>query len=76
MSREKMIEAADLAKTFRLHNQGGIELPVFICIELRVQGGECVVLFGPSGSGKSTLLRSIYGNNKPTAGSIKIRHEG
>ena len=75
MSREKMIEAADLAKTFRLHNQGGIELPVFNGIELRVQGGECVVLFGPSGSGKSTLLRSIYGNYKPTAGSIKIRHE-
>ena len=71
-----MIEAADLAKTFRLHNQGGIELPVFNGIELRVQGGECVVLFGPSGSGKSTLLRSIYGNYKPTAGSIKIRHEG
>ena len=76
MSREKMIEAADLAKTFRLHNQGGIELPVLNGIELRVQGGECVVLFGPSGSGKSTLLRSIYGNYKPTAGSIKIRHEG
>ena len=76
MSREKMIEAANLAKTFRLHNQGGIELPVFNGIELRVQGGECVVLFGPSGSGKSTLLRSIYGNYKPTAGSIKIRHEG
>lgn len=76
MSREKMIEAADLAKTFRLHNQGGIELPVFNGIELRVQGGECVVLFGPSGSGKSTLLRSIYGNYKPTAGSIKIWHEG
>ena len=75
MSRGKMIEAADLAKTFRLHNQGGIELPVFNGIELRVQGGECVVLFGPSGSGKSTLLRSIYGNYKPTAGSIKIRHE-
>ena len=75
MSREKMIEAADLAKTFRLHNQGGIELPVFNGIELRVHGGECVVLFGPSGSGKSTLLRSIYGNYKPTAGSIKIRHE-
>ena len=75
MSRGKMIEAADLAKTFRLHNQGGIELPVFNGIELRVHGGECVVLFGPSGSGKSTLLRSIYGNYKPTAGSIKIRHE-
>ena len=76
MSGEKMIEATGLAKTFWLHNQGGIELPVFDGIDLRVHGGECVVLFGPSGSGKSTLLRSIYGNYKPTAGSIKIRHEG
>ena len=76
MSREKMIEATGLAKTFRLHNQGGIELPVFDAIELRVDRGECVVLFGPSGSGKSTLLRSIYGNYKPTAGSIRIRHQG
>ena len=76
MSGEKMIEATGLAKTFWLHNQGGIELAVFDGIDLRVHGGECVVLFGPSGSGKSTLLRSIYGNYKPTAGSIKIRHEG
>ena len=76
MSQEKMIEATGLSKTFWLHNQGGVELPVFDGIGLRVDGGECVVLFGPSGSGKSTLLRSIYGNYKPTAGSIKIRHEG
>ncbi len=76
MSREKMIDAAGLAKTFRLHNQRGIELRVFDGIELQVHRGECVVLFGPSGSGKSTLLRSIYGNYKPTAGSIGIRHEG
>ena len=76
MTQEKMIEAAGLSKTFRLHNQGGVELPVFDGIGLDVHGGECVVLFGPSGSGKSTLLRSIYGNYKPTEGSIKIHHDG
>ncbi len=76
MTQEKMIEAAGLSKTFRLHNQGGVELPVFDGIGLEVHGGECVVLFGPSGSGKSTLLRSIYGNYKPTEGSIKIHHDG
>ena len=28
----------------------------------------------PSGSGKSTLLRSLYGNYRPDAGSIRVRH--
>ena len=30
----------------------------------------------PSGAGKSTLLRSLYGNYRADAGSIRVRHDG
>ncbi|MEK6677353.1 MAG: ATP-binding cassette domain-containing protein [Planctomycetota bacterium] len=36
--------------------------------ELRVKGGEFIVLVGPSGSGKTTLLRMIAGMTVPLAG--------
>ena len=61
-------------KTFVLHVQGGARLPVLKGVSLTVGAGECVVLVDPSGSGKSTLLRSVYGNYKPQAGEILVRH--
>lgn len=70
------LHAKGLAKTFTLHTQGGITLPVFDNIELRVKAGECVCLYGPSGAGKSTLLRSLYANYKPDAGEILVEHLG
>ncbi len=71
-----MIEVRELAKTFVLHNQGSVEIPVFSGLSLSVSAGECLALHGASGSGKSTLLRSLYGNYKPGAGSIGILHRG
>lgn len=71
-----MIEARNLAKTFTLHNRGGIQLPVFSDVNLKVDQRECVVLAGPSGAGKSTLMRSLYANYKPTAGQVWVRHAG
>jgi alpha-D-ribose 1-methylphosphonate 5-triphosphate synthase subunit PhnL len=68
------IRIRHLAKAFTLHNQGGVTLPVLRRLSLRVDAGECVVLTDPSGSGKSTLLRAIYGNYKPQAGEILVRH--
>ena len=65
-----------LTKTFTLHTQGGVELPVLRGVELAVDPGECVVLADPSGAGKSTLLRSIYGNYRAQAGEILVRHGG
>ena len=61
-------------KTFVLHVQGGARLPVLRGVSLAVAAGECVVLADPSGAGKSTLLRSVYGNYKPQAGEILVRH--
>ncbi|WP_208760193.1 phosphonate C-P lyase system protein PhnL [Mesorhizobium tianshanense] len=70
------LHARGLSKTFVLHTQGGVHIPVFDGIELKVASGECVCLHGPSGAGKSTLLRSLYANYKPDAGEIRVRHDG
>ncbi len=48
------------------------KLEVLRGIDLDVQAGEHVVIFGPSGSGKSTVLRSINMLEPPTSGSLKV----
>jgi alpha-D-ribose 1-methylphosphonate 5-triphosphate synthase subunit PhnL len=68
------IEVRGLAKTFTLHVQGGVTLPVLTGVSLAVHPGECVVLADPSGAGKSTLLRAVYGNYLAQAGQILVRH--
>jgi alpha-D-ribose 1-methylphosphonate 5-triphosphate synthase subunit PhnL len=65
-----------LAKTFTLHLQGGVRIPVLSGVGLEVHAGECVVLSGPSGVGKSTLMRSLYGNYRTETGHILVRHRG
>jgi len=70
------IVVEDLAKTFTLHNAESAVIPVFENLRLEVMPGECVVLAGRSGVGKSTLLRSIYGNYLPSAGAVRVMHEG
>ncbi|EPF20405.1 Lipoprotein-releasing system ATP-binding protein LolD [Cedecea davisae] len=70
------IRVQNLSKTFVLHHQHGIRLPVLANASLEVEGGECVVLHGHSGSGKSTLLRSLYANYLPDEGHIWVKHDG
>ena len=69
-----MIHVENVSKTFVLHQQNGVRLPVLQNASLKVNSGECVVLHGHSGSGKSTLLRSLYANYLPDEGHIHIRH--
>jgi len=69
-----LLSIRDLAKTFTLHTQGGVTLPVLRRVSLWVDAGECVLLTAPSGSGKSTLLRAVYGNYKAQGGQILVRH--
>ena len=73
---QEMIKIQNLAKSFVLHNQGGVRIPVLANANLSVAKGECVVLSGPSGAGKSTLLRSVYANYLAESGSIMICHRG
>lgn len=71
-----MIEITDAEKTFTMHLQGGVELPVVRGVSFRVEPGECVVLAGPSGAGKSSILKMIFGNYRCDGGRIGIVHEG
>jgi len=61
-----------VGKTFVLHNQGGVQLPVMANASLTVRAGECVALVGASGAGKSTLMRMIYGNYGADEGRILV----
>ena len=61
------IRVENIHKTFVLHQQHGVRLPVLADASLTVNAGECVVLHGHSGSGKST-------NYLPDSGHIHIRH--
>lgn len=70
------LAAAELTKSFTLHNQGGVRLEVLKGMSVCVSAGECVALTGVSGSGKSTFMRSLYGNYRVDGGAIWVKHEG
>lgn len=67
------LRIADVAKTFTMHLQGGIRLPVVAGVAFDVFPGECVVLAGPSGAGKSSILKMIFGNYKCDQGRVEVR---
>jgi len=67
-----MISIENISKSFVLHNQGGVEIPVMRGASLTVAPGECIALTGASGAGKSTLMRMIYGNYLTASGRIMI----
>lgn len=66
----------DLAKTFTMHLQGGIALPVVEGVSFGLEAGRCAVLGGPSGAGKSSILKMVYGNYAVDSGSIVVTNGG
>jgi alpha-D-ribose 1-methylphosphonate 5-triphosphate synthase subunit PhnL len=71
-----MIEIEKAEKSFTMHLQGGVKLPVVRGVSFQVNAGECVVLSGPSGAGKSSILKMIFGNYRCDGGQIGVRHQG
>jgi alpha-D-ribose 1-methylphosphonate 5-triphosphate synthase subunit PhnL len=71
-----MIDVSDAEKSFTMHLQGGVRLPVVRGVCFQVRAGECVVLSGPSGAGKSSILKMMFGNYRCDGGRIGIRHQG
>lgn len=69
-----MVKLRNVGKSFTLHVQGSVNIPVFENLDLDVAAEECVALLGPSGAGKSSLMRMIYANYTCPAGEILVRH--
>ncbi|MEY3002636.1 MAG: hypothetical protein RLZZ428_1011 [Pseudomonadota bacterium] len=65
-----VIQASHLTLTYPGANDNIIEDASF-----SIKKGEFVFITGPSGSGKSTLLKSLYGQLKPTDGSLIVGGE-
>ena len=68
------LDLVDVKKSFTLHLQGGLHLPVVAGVNFTVQPGECVALAGPSGCGKSSILKMIFGGYRCDSGRILIRN--
>ena len=62
-----ILQCKHVEKSF--HGRSG-EIKVLEGIDLSVEKGTFVVIFGRSGAGKSTLLNILAGLDRPTAGSV------
>jgi alpha-D-ribose 1-methylphosphonate 5-triphosphate synthase subunit PhnL len=71
-----VLELRDVAKSFTLHLQGGVQLSIVAGVTFSVRAGECVVLSGPSGAGKSSILKMVFGNYRCDRGQILVRQDG
>jgi putative ABC transport system ATP-binding protein len=64
--------ALELHDVFKIFRSGRIETVALRGLNLRVEEGEYVALFGPSGSGKSTALHMAAGLDEPSAGDVLV----
>ncbi|WP_404933862.1 phosphonate C-P lyase system protein PhnL [Nitratireductor sp. L15S-10] len=67
---------SEVCKSFTMHLQGGIRLPVVTDVSFSLSAGECAVLGGPSGAGKSSILKMIYGSYAIDSGQVIVTHDG
>jgi alpha-D-ribose 1-methylphosphonate 5-triphosphate synthase subunit PhnL len=70
------LELTGVAKSFTMHLQGGLRIPLLEGVGFAVARGECCVLSGPSGIGKSSILKMIFGSYRCDRGAIIVREGG
>ncbi len=63
------IEISDLSKAYML---GETKTVALNGVDLEINKGELVILYGPSGAGKTTLLNMIGGLDIPSSGTITV----
>jgi putative ABC transport system ATP-binding protein len=70
--REEAAPAAlEFVDVFKIYRSGPAETVALRGLDLRIEPGELVAVFGPSGSGKSTMLRLACGLEQPSAGEVR-----
>ncbi len=69
-TRRKMINVQNVSKTFILHQQNGVRLPVLNRASLTVNAGECVVLHGTIPAAANQLC---YARCTPTICPTKVK---
>jgi alpha-D-ribose 1-methylphosphonate 5-triphosphate synthase subunit PhnL len=72
----QVLKIESLSKSFVLHQQSGVEIPVFEALSAEIEAGEAVAVTGASGRGKSSLLKLIYGTYRANSGSIRVLSGG
>jgi putative ABC transport system ATP-binding protein len=63
--------ALEFHDVFKIFRSGPAETVALRGLDLRIEPGEVVALFGPSGSGKSTALHLAAGLDEPSAGEVR-----
>lgn len=66
---KSVVACRGLRKVFQ---QGSVEVPVLLGVDLEIMRGERVAIVGSSGSGKSTLLHLLGGLDEASGGEIFI----
>jgi putative ABC transport system ATP-binding protein len=61
-----------LEKLSKIYGAGSNRIPALQNVNLTIQTGELIVLYGRSGSGKSTLLNLLSGIDRPSSGKIFV----
>jgi putative ABC transport system ATP-binding protein len=64
--------ALEFHDVFKIYRSGPAETVALRGLDLRVEPGEVVALFGPSGSGKSTVLHLAAALDEPSAGEVRV----
>jgi putative ABC transport system ATP-binding protein len=63
--------AMEFNDVFKIYRSGPVETVALRGLDVRIERGEFVAVWGPSGSGKSTFLALAGGLDRPTAGEVR-----